>query len=176
MYWGNKSCDKRKIASILEERRCIETARQLSSFRQNDEASVLRAVPVYLLPLILCNIAVCAECATNYVAGLGHGCRICTENDKTVVVIVLAVVLLAVMVIVTFVVADLLQVVQESSTQGGNDLKEFNYRSTVHHLMGAIPMSGIKIVVVVWQIISEVSVRMNDTWSGRCCRCIGLSI
>lgn len=65
--------------------------------------------------------------------------------------------MVAVLVVVAFLMAHLLQVVGDPSQQEG-DLGGADYPSFLRRLMDAVPMPAIKFVVVVWQIVSQVSV------------------
>lgn len=69
---------------------------------------------------------------------------------------------MGVVTMVIFVVEDLLQVVDQSIEEGKLSWQA-KWWASVRRLADAVPMTPIKIILVVWQIVSQVSVqKMNS--------------
>lgn len=66
--------------------------------------------------------------------------------------------LIVALIVVTVVIEDLLRVV-DRSLGGHGDSREIWCMSSMGRLVDGIPMTAVRIVVVVWQIVSQVSAR-----------------
>ena len=89
-------------------------------------------------------LADCSVCSENYAPNLSFTCRKCFDRRVGVATaVVLAVLVLAVgLVVILYLV---------SAEEGGAG------RGIVNRVMKRIPMQSVKIIIVVWQILTQVS-------------------
>lgn len=110
----------------------------------------------------------CAVCANNYAAGFSYTCRSCRGNNKAIAVGTFCISLVVVMALVLVAIIDLLQDVQEPGRVGSSRCGISRW-SAIGRISESLPLTAIKIVVVVWQIVTQVSVRED----GQCLACQG---
>ena len=97
----------------------------------------------------------CAACAEGYVSGFQYSCHSCQGSDKWTAIGGALAVLVVVMFVVVFGVAFLVAVI-DRPTSGRNGKWERRVSNLRNGLVRAIPLTAIKIVVVSWQIITQV--------------------
>lgn len=108
-------------------------------------------------------------CAGNYAPGLSYSCRSCIGNDRTIALGLSSVFFVLAGLVIFIAVADLLRTVDEAAGEK-ETLQPFGSWSFVSRVAGVMPWSAIKIVVVVWQIVSQVSTRGRyDVAAGNSC-------
>ena len=97
----------------------------------------------------------CAACAEGYVSGYQYSCHSCQGSDKWTAIGGAVVVLVVVMFVVVFGVSSLVGVIDRpiSERSGKWERRISNFRNG---LVRAIPLTAIKIVLVSWQIITQV--------------------
>ena len=97
----------------------------------------------------------CAACDEGYGSGFLYSCHSCQESDKWVGIGGAVAVLVVAMVVFTLGVTYLVGVVDRPISERGGmwERRILNFRDG---LVRAIPLTAIKIVLVLWQIITQV--------------------
>ena len=97
----------------------------------------------------------CATCDEGYASGYQYSCHSCQGSDKRAAiggaVAVLVVTTLAVALVLGYLVGDVERAIPER--RGNWERRALNFRD---RLVRAIPLTAIKIVLVSWQIITQV--------------------
>lgn len=106
--------------------------------------------------LARCHITDCAVCKQDYAPGVRYSCRSCVGKDRMVAIGLFSCFTVAALVVIAFLVVRLLEVVGDP-TQEGDELEWVGRRSLLRRLIDAVPMKAVKIIVVVWQIVGQVS-------------------
>lgn len=99
----------------------------------------------------------CAVCNDNYALGYAHTCRSCGGDNKTRAIGGASVVIVVSLAVVALVISRLVAVVDVSG--GAKALGPWG-RRMAHwraHLRKTFPLNAVKIVVVVWQIVTQVN-------------------
>lgn len=86
----------------------------------------------------------CSVCSEGYRTTLAFRCRQCSDGNSAVVFVVLAIVFLAALAFVWHMVS----IEKEDSTRG-----------VVVRVEKVVPLQSIKIIIVAWQIVTQVSTR-----------------
>lgn len=96
----------------------------------------------------------CAACDTGYAQGSKYSCFSCTGEKKDIAVawaVMAPLLLLAVGVVVVW---DLTGVRGQSDQRGGKFWERIAFFR--HRFVEALPMASVKILVVIWQIVTQV--------------------
>lgn len=107
-------------------------------------------------------LADCAVCADGYTQGLSYSCRECSGDIKRSAVGLTIAVALTAFVVAGLSLAELGAVVGDGSAVGTEAARRpcvQKYWSCQSFLVENLPLTAIKIVVIVWQILSQVGER-----------------
>lgn len=102
----------------------------------------------------------CASCVAEYAQGFSYSCRSCEGDDKVIPITVFCLSLATALGVVALVTGDLLRVLDPS-----RPLEELSLlpnsvcESVASRFSDSVPLTAFKIVVVVWQIVTQVRVR-----------------
>lgn len=97
----------------------------------------------------------CAVCSNGFSPGTAHSCHSCAGKRSPAAHGIFFSVLVVASALVVLVVMDLLSLVNGSEDLG-DKMKGSGWGSIVFRLTGAVPLACFKVVVVIWQIISQV--------------------
>lgn len=111
------------------------------------------------IPRCLLGLSVCAVCADGYTSGIGYSCSKCTSGHRAATIAVISVLLLAVVLIaVAFGVRQLRSGSARASAGGGGATAASRGLARAgSRLKRSGVAQTVKIVVVSWQIITQVS-------------------
>lgn len=101
----------------------------------------------------------CAVCAEGYAPATGYSCLKCSSGVKLSAIGLTATVIFAAVVMLSILFTDIKTVVNENEEQGTEEVRDFweqRYRSCHTFLVNMLPLAAIKIVLTVWQILSQV--------------------
>ena len=101
-------------------------------------------------------VADCAVCAEGFAPGIAYSCRKCSGGVTTLAVAIMAAFVVALLLFATFVFVHLGSVVPDESVEMGQSSRMRKYSSCRASIAQIVPFTAIKIVVTVWQIISQV--------------------
>ncbi|CAM9112289.1 unnamed protein product, partial [Sphacelaria rigidula] len=102
----------------------------------------------------------CAVCEEGYASGYQYSCSSCFGENKRSAMGTSIALLLVALVIITMVIANLIRVLDENSTDTASILEK-RLTSCRERIANIIPLTSIKIVVVVWQIVTQFSSVVN---------------
>ena len=101
----------------------------------------------------------CAVCEKDYAPGFQYSCRSCKGLDKWSAMGTAVALIIVVLIGVIFVLVDLVRVVDSSTIERGKlERRALLFRD---RLVKALPLTAIKIIVVTWQIITQVRIRLQ---------------
>ena len=111
------------------------------------------------LPRLLAAVADCAVCAEHFSARIGYSCGECDERTKRPAVGLVVTALVVVVLVAALALKDLQSGLKDDTREEINVRERFTARKFtifLSSLMKVLPLTAIKIVVVVWQIVSQV--------------------
>ena len=103
----------------------------------------------------------CAVCTEGFSPGYAHTCKSCLGDSKRRALAVISAIALLALVAATFLVAKLVSVV-ETGPPSGEDKEQSHWQRRCSlwqaRMRKTVPLTAVKIVVVVWQIVTQVCV------------------
>lgn len=111
------------------------------------------------LPFFLAAGADCAVCAEHFSARIGYSCEECSERTRRLAVGLVVAALVVVLLAAALVLKDLGSALKDDTGEGMDVRRGLVARKCsmfMGSLMKVLPLRAIKIVVVVWQIVSQV--------------------
>lgn len=107
------------------------------------------------MPAVSFSHADCAVCARYYAPGFAYSCRSCVGDERALAIGVFSAFLVVAVMVVALVIAHLVRKIDHS---GGSKsaLQTMGCWSFIRRVADAIPITAVKIVVVVWQIVTQV--------------------
>lgn len=106
--------------------------------------------------MLLYVVSDCSVCQPGYAPVFGQRCRTCDGKGKQTAMAVSAIVLSALVVVVCFIVADLVQVIDPEPTPETKASWRRRLSAWRVRVVKKFPRTAVKIVLVVWQIITQV--------------------
>lgn len=100
----------------------------------------------------------CAVCTENYSPGYSHTCKSCMGGNRTRALAVITAIAMVALVAVTFLVANLVSVVDTGPPDEAKAQSRWQQRCSLWQarMRKTVPLTAVKIVVVVWQIVTQV--------------------